>query len=560
MVNCTLVGNQSDGGSAGWSGNGYSPAAGHGAAAFYNYGGSVFLFNTIITSNSSATADPPDVCGSFSSQGYNFIGDTSGSSGWSSVTDYQNAAPLSLGPLQDNGGPTLTCALLPGSLCILGGTSVGAPLTDQRGVIRPLGECDIGAYQYTTLVQTIVTWTNPAPIVYSTPLSAVQLDATANAGGTFTYIPPAGTVLNAGSNQVLTAIFTPSDPTSYTGATNTVLITVLRTNQVISFPTIPPQTTNAPPLLLQATASSGLSVSYSIISGDALLAGNLLSVGSTPGQVVVRASQAGNNNYLAAPDVDQTFLVVAGSKPSITTQPTNVTVNLGGNATFYVAATTAPLTYQWQFQSLDMPAQTNQPLSLLRVKANQGGPYRVIVSNPIGSVISVVAVLTVNVPAGVPNIISQPKSVTVRSGEAANFSVSATGNAPLVYQWYQGVASDTSNPVGINSPNYSTGALTSNTSYWVSTSNSLGMVDSDTAWVTVVPAQTPMLSFKVLSGYPVITLNGTVGTNYVLQYKNSLPGSDWLPLLDFNMSANPFTYFDTTAAGVPDRFYRAYAH
>ena len=272
------------------------------------------------------------------------------------------------------------------------------------------------------------------------------------------------------------------------------------------------------------------------------------------------ASQAGNNNYLAAPDVDQTFLVVAGSKPSITTQPTNVTVNLGGNATFYVAATTAPLTYQWQFQSLDMPAQTNQPLSLLRVKANQGGPYRVIVSNPIGSVISVVAVLTVNVPAGVPNIISQPKSVTVRSGEAANFSVSATGNAPLVYQWYQGVASDTSNPVGINSPNYSTGALTSNTSYWVSTSNSLGMVDSDTAWVTVVPAQTPMLSFKVLSGYPVITLNGTVGTNYVLQYKNSLPGSDWLPLLDFNMSANPFTYFDTTAAGVPDRFYRAYAH
>jgi len=104
------------------------------------------------------------------------------------------------------------------------------------------------------------------PIVYSTPLSAMQLNATANAGGMFAYTPPSGTVLNAGSNQVLTAIFTPSDPTSYTGATNTVLITVLQTNQVINFPTIPPQTVNAPPILLSATASSGLPVSYSLIS------------------------------------------------------------------------------------------------------------------------------------------------------------------------------------------------------------------------------------------------------------------------------------------------------
>jgi len=35
-----------------------------------------------------------------------------------------------------------------------------------------------------------------------------------------------------------------------------------------------------------------------------------------------------------------------------------------------------------------MPGETNQSLSLLRVKASQGGPYRVIVSNPIGSVTS----------------------------------------------------------------------------------------------------------------------------------------------------------------------------
>lgn len=533
---------------------------GRGAGALFNGNAAVVILNTLVAQNASSSSDPADVVGGISSLGHNFVGSSSGSSGWDPVTDFQNAVPLSLGPLQDNGGPTFTHALLPGSLCILAGTSTGAPLTDQRGVIRPLGKCDIGAYQYTTLITTSVSWTNPAPIVYSTPLSAVQLNATANAGGTFTYIPPAGTVLNAGSNQVLTAIFTPSDPTSYTGASNVVFITVLKTNQTISFPTIPPQTINAPPILLSATASSGLPVVYALISGDALLAGNLLSVGSTPGQVVVRASQAGNGNYLAATDVDQSFLVVAGSKPSITTQPTNQTVDLGGNAAFYVAATTSPLTYQWQFQSLDMPGETNQSLSLLRVKASQAGPYRVIVSNPIGSVTSLVAVLTVNVPPGVPAITSQPKSLSVRSGETASFAVGATGNAPLVFQWYRGLSGDTNNPVGVDRPDYTTGALTADTRYWVSVRNSLGMVDSDTAWVTVVPSQTPKLSFQILAGFPVITLDGKVGTNYVLQYKNNLSDPNWTLLLNFTLSANPFTYFDTTATGQQRRYYRAYAY
>lgn len=526
----------------------------------FNLNGTISVLNTIVAQNSASTTNL-DTLGAFTSRGFNFIGNSSGSSGWDPVTDYQNSTPLALGPLQNNGGPTLTHALLPGSLCILSGTSAGAPPTDQRGVLRPLGKCDIGAYQYTTLITTSVTWTNPAPIVYSTPLSAAQLNASANAGGSFTYIPPAGTVLNAGSNQLLTAIFTPGDPTSYSGATNTVLITVLMSNQTISFPTIPPQTINAPPILLSATASSGLPVAYALISGDALLSGNLLSVGSTPGQVVVRASQAGNGNYLPAPDVDQSFLVVSGSKPSITTQPTNQIVDLGGDALFSVSATTAPLTYQWQFQSLDLPGATNQSLALLRVKTNQGGPYRVIVSNPIGSVTSLVAVLTVNAPAGVPAIVTQPQSQTARVGETVAFSVGATGNATLLYQWYQGASPNTNGlVVGANGTSYTSPLLSTNTSYWVSVRNSLGLVDSATATVTVLPAQSPKLSLQILAGFPVITLDGKVGTNYVLQYKNSLSDANWTPLLDFNLTANPFQYFDTTATGQLRRYYRAYAY
>ena len=59
-----------------------------------------------------------------------------------------------LGPLADNGGPTMTHALLPGSPAIDAGRNSGAPMTDQRGLPRPQDAngdgwavVDIGAYE-----------------------------------------------------------------------------------------------------------------------------------------------------------------------------------------------------------------------------------------------------------------------------------------------------------------------------------------------------------------------------------------------------------------------------
>jgi hypothetical protein len=247
--------------------------------------------------------------------------------------------------------------------------------------------------------------------------------------------------------------------------------------------------------------------------------------------------------------------------PTVTISPGNLMVFAGSNAVFNAnAAGLPPLGYQWQFDGTNIAGATTSSLTLTNVQPSQAGNYLVIVSNSVGSVTSAVAVLTVDVPPGAPAIASQPGSLAMRSGESANFTVVATGNSPLLYQWYRGVSGDTNSPVGVNRPDYITGALTNNTSYWVSVGNSQGTVASDTAWVTVVPAQTPKLSFQILAGYPVITLDGKVGTNYVLQYKNSLTDSSWTPLLNFNLSANPFTFFDTTATGVPRRFYGAFAH
>ena len=73
-----------------------------------------------------------------------------------------------------------------------------------------------------------VTWATPADIVYGTALGAGQLNATSPVPGTLTYNPPIGTVLEAGSNQVLTVTFTPSDTNSYTSVTNNVSLTVLK--------------------------------------------------------------------------------------------------------------------------------------------------------------------------------------------------------------------------------------------------------------------------------------------------------------------------------------------
>jgi hypothetical protein len=71
----------------------------------------------------------------------------------------------------------------------------------------------------------VITWATPAPISYGTPLSSLQLNATANVPGTFSYTPPAGTILSGGT-QTLSVIFTPTDSVDYAPATASVTLTV----------------------------------------------------------------------------------------------------------------------------------------------------------------------------------------------------------------------------------------------------------------------------------------------------------------------------------------------
>ena len=77
-----------------------------------------------------------------------------------------------------------------------------------------------------TQANTSVTWAAPAAIIYGTPLSATQLNASASVGGSFAYTPAAGTILPVGAGQVLSVTFTPTDSTDYKPSTGTTTISV----------------------------------------------------------------------------------------------------------------------------------------------------------------------------------------------------------------------------------------------------------------------------------------------------------------------------------------------
>ena len=79
--------------------------------------------------------------------------------------------------------------------------------------------------------------------------------------------------------------------------------------QNINFPTISNKLTTDSPFTVNASASSGLPVSYSILSGPATISGNTITLNGNSGTVTVKASQVGNSQYNAATDVQQSFTV-----------------------------------------------------------------------------------------------------------------------------------------------------------------------------------------------------------------------------------------------------------
>ncbi len=335
VTNCTVSGNTSPG-----------------AGGIYN-ADSLTLNNTIVAGNTSIATSDNDILGTVTStSAFNLIGD---GSGISNLTDLEELAlsnligtttepinPL-LAPLGDYGGPTQTMALLPGSPAIEAGSIAlavdanGNPLTtDQRGAGFPRvvnGTVDIGAFESQGFTLTTVTGSTPqgTPVnsPFANPLAAI---VTANnplepvAGGIVTFSAPAtgasailsptGPVTIGSNGQAsLTATanaiggqYTVSASTAGAAAPAAFVLTNQFLSQTISFGPLAGQTYGVTPITLNATATSGLPTSFSVIAGPATVSGSVLTV-TGAGKVMIEASQVGNATYSAAVPVDESFTV-----------------------------------------------------------------------------------------------------------------------------------------------------------------------------------------------------------------------------------------------------------
>jgi len=98
---------------------------------------------------------------------------------------------------------------------------------------------------------------------------------------------------------------------SYVSSSGTNTLTVNKASQTITFGSLPNKTASDPPFTVNATASSGLPVSFAA-AGQCTVSGNTVTI-TAAGSCTISASQAGDSNYNAALDVPQTFSIAATS-------------------------------------------------------------------------------------------------------------------------------------------------------------------------------------------------------------------------------------------------------
>ena len=281
-------------------------------------------------------------------------------------------------------------------------------------------------------------------------------------------------------------------------------------------------------LTLTRNAGGSMSVAYKLTQGSGTLVTQTLTeaVATTTSFDTVNVYLAsatltgGVAAHLTLQQVDITLsnpsLIVA---PTITTPPADQTVIAGNGASFSVVATGTPSpTYQWQKNTVDIPGATSVTLALANVQPTNAGSYRVVVSNPGGTINSSPATLTVQTP---PVIATPPASQSVLVGDNVSFAVLATGTAPFTYQWKKGtgdLVGQTADTLTLNAV-----SLAEAGDYSVVVTNVAGSTPSAPATLIVAAAAvapsvtTPPVSQTVVLGAPAsfsVVATGTAPLTY----------------------------------------------
>jgi sugar lactone lactonase YvrE len=252
-----------------------------------------------------------------------------------------------------------------------------------------------------------------------------------------------------------------------------------------------------------------------------------------------------SNPYASATSAVATMTVYG--PVMITAQPSNQVTRAGGTATFSVAATGYPApTYQWTFGTTNLPGATSNALTISNVQLTNLGSYAVLVSNAYSSQLSDSATLSMS-----PSIITPFAGATAIWGRSVDLSVGAIGSGPLIYQWFlngNAIAAATNSDFDLSSVQFTNGGL-----YTVVVSSSLGSVTNTPALLVVNPAGTS------IGMYAGITITGTAGYNYTIQYTGDLRSTNsWITLTNLTLDQPVEIWVDTStnALTTAHRYYQ----
>ncbi len=223
--------------------------------------------------------------------------------------------------------------------------------------------------------------------------------------------------------------------------------------------------------------------------------------------------------------------MVSSPLPWVIVPPTNQAVLPGATVEFGVVATNRfPLVYQWQYDGVDLPGETNATLRLSSVGLDDTGYYRVAVragdaTNTAGAGLSV----------GLPVILRQPSDLTCDERSEAVMSVEALSSEAVAYQWMR-------DDLPIEGATNATLVLTDvqigqSGSYSVSVSNTFGAVLSGKA-VLQVESASVVDQTQPISGRTV-TLRGTPGRREVVAQTFTPGMSGRLDALDLAVWFSP---------------------
>lgn len=172
--------------------------------------------------------------------------------------------------------------------------------------------------------------------------------------------------------------------------------------------------------------------------------------------------------------------LTVSSAPTVSSHPQSITRCVGVSASFSVTASGAGLSYQWRKGTTPIGGATASTFDIPSVTAGDAGNYDCVITSSCGNVTSNAATLTVQSP---PTINTHPQAVTICEGQDTLFSVSATGDGQLTYQWRRN-----STPLlNANSPSFEV-ALASPSdagTYDCVVTNGCGSVTSNGALLTI---------------------------------------------------------------------------